>query len=423
MNANSPQTRDPAELDRFFQPVLDVAVLVARERSADDGVSAVPTRLRPFLRVAKLPKAGLAAARLALEEDSELRAAVAERIEESEVGRGPWLWVSRPDGWRSELEGEWELWRDQQQQRVDAEAERSSTRLLERATETAQRLAGRVEQLEALLGAAEAETAVARAEAAASAAERDTATEELQRRVTERAEAVRQLKHTEDLLATRTAELREVEDLLAEDGAEAPEPVVVDRDELAEAVRHAASQLDPLVRSLQRLADLVGLDLSAQTNEAAVAPKRRRAARLGRGIAAESTRAAEVLLALGGAVVFIDGYNVTMTVWPTLTATDQRRALERSVASLAARTGAEMHVVYDGDGTVGAPARSSGSAVRVRFTAVDVEADDEILDLIASVALERPVIVVSDDRRVQSGARRRGANVVGSRQLQPLLLR
>jgi hypothetical protein len=61
--------------------------------------------------------------------------------------------------------------------------------------------------------------------------------------------------------------------------------------------------------------------------------------------------------------------------------------------------------------------------VRVRFTRAEVEADDEILDSIASFPLDRPVVVVSDDRRVRRGARARGANVVGSRQFQPLLLR
>ena len=57
----------------------------------------------------------------------------------------------------------------------------------------------------------------------------------------------------------------------------------------------------------------------------------------------------------------------------------------------------------------------------MRFTAAEVEADDEILDLIGEVDLERPCIVVSDDRRVRDGARRRGANVLGSRQIVPLL--
>lgn len=422
MNADASQPRDTTELDRFFQPVLDVAVVVAREWCSDAGPSGVPPMLRPFLKVSRLPRAGLHAARLALEDDPALRAEVAERVAEADVGRGPWLWVTRPPGWRDDLEGEWELWQDQQRQKAAADAERSSARQLERATDTAQRLAARVEQLESALGGAQAALAEARAEAAQSAVERDRANAEAQRLAGERAEAVRQLKHIEELLAARTAELREVEDLLAEEPPVVADPTAPPA-EVVEAVRQGAVTLESLVRSFQRLSELVGVDYTQPAAGAVGEVARRRPVRVGRGIPAESTAAAEVLLAQPGAVVFVDGYNLTMAVWPSLTVTDQRRALERAATSLAVRTGAEVHLVFDGDGGGGSPSRSAGSAVRIRFTAAEVEADDEILDLIATVPIDRPVIVVSDDRRVQSGARRRGANVVGSRQLQPLLLR
>lgn len=422
---DQPSTRDTAELDRFFQPVLDIAIVVARERAADDGPHAVPARLRPFLRVARLPKAAATAARLTLEEDPDLRAAVAERVSEDDAGRGPWLWVTRPDGWRDDLEGEWVVWEEERSAASSREAEAATARRLDDALAAAERLDARVRTLEATLSNTEDELIRARAAADAATAERDTSAAELARRVAERAEAVRQLKRTEELLAARTAELREVEDLLVEDSATVVEPVAsVDRDALAEAIRNTVHQLDPLVRSLSRLASIVGVDLAAAdpANPAGTAT-RRRPARVGRGIAADSTAAADVLLRLEGVVVFVDGYNVTMTVWPQLSIADQRRVLERSATSLATRTGAEMHLIFDGDDTGGAPPRSTDRPVRVRFTSAEVEADDEILDLIATVPTERPVVVVSDDRRVQRGARRRGANVVGSRQLQPLLLR
>lgn len=431
----SDETTSPApertELDRFFRPVLDVALAFVRERAAEDGPTSAPSRLRPFLRVARLPGAAFTATRLALEEDAELRAAVADRVSVEDVGQGPWLWVSRPEGWREELEGEWAVW-EEDQQRASADAtEQSSARRLQRAVDSAQRLAGRVSDLESALESTERELARVRAEAEQCAAERDENAAELRRRVDERAEAVRQLKRTEDLLATRTAQLREVEDLLAE------EPAVLDPAPAAEgtaaldALRNVVAQLDPLHRSLARLADSLGVNLGslgvnvagASGGSGASAPPRRRAYRIGRGIDASSTAAAEVLLGLPGAVAIVDGYNVTMTVWPSLSGADQRMILERCAASLAARSGAEMHLVFDGEGAGGAPARSTDSAVRVRFTSGEVEADDEILDLIATFPLDRPVVVVSDDRRVQRGARNRGANVIGSRQLQPLLLR
>ena len=51
----------------------------------------------------------------------------------------------------------------------------------------------------------------------------------------------------------------------------------------------------------------------------------------------------------------------------------------------------------------------------------EVEADDVLLDLVEGLEPARPVVVVSNDRRVRSGARRRGANVLASDQLVVLL--
>jgi hypothetical protein len=427
------QDRDTSELDRFFRPVLDVAVVVARDLVAEDGPAAVPARIRPFAKVARLPKAGLTAARLALEEDASFREAVAARIDESEVGRGPWLWATRPDDWRDLLEVEWELWQDARREEAAVAAERSTAALLEKANAAIQRLEARVAQLEQIVAVTEEDLARARVEHTDAAAQRDAALVELQVRTDERAEAVRQLKQTEERLTARTAELREVESLLAES---AEDGVVVEEAAIGEdvvaAVRHTAGQLDALVRAVAQLSELVGANVEvpdaggAPAGGAAAgteARRRRRPHKVGRGIPEDSTTAAEVLLSLPGSVVLVDGYNLTMTVWPALAASDQRRILERTAGSVAARTGAEIHLVFDGDGDGAAVARSVPSGVRVRFTRAEVEADDEILDSIASFPLERPVVVVSDDRRVRHGARARGANVVGSRQFQPLLLR
>jgi hypothetical protein len=61
--------------------------------------------------------------------------------------------------------------------------------------------------------------------------------------------------------------------------------------------------------------------------------------------------------------------------------------------------------------------------VRVRFTPAGVEADDELLRLVLAAPRSRPVVVVSGDRRVRSGAGELGANVVGSATLVDLLRR
>jgi hypothetical protein len=223
----------------------------------------------------------------------------------------------------------------------------------------------------------------------------------------------------EERLATRTAELRTARSVAPEPEV-TPEPELP-REALASALRHVNARLDELVRGVAGLGELVGDDARAADEPGS--DRRRRPVRVGRGIADDSTSAAEILVSLPGSVTFIDGYNLTMTAWPTLGASDQRRALVRAATAVAARTGSEIHLVFDGDDGGGEPSRSTPAAVRVRFTSAEVEADDEILDLIGSVPLDRPVVVVSDDRRVRHGARARGANVVGSRQFQPLLLR
>jgi len=83
---------------------------------------------------------------------------------------------------------------------------------------------------------------------------------------------------------------------------------------------------------------------------------------------------------------------------------------------LSARSGVDVEVVFDGtDG--GNVAGTTRSAVRVRFSAGGVEADDLILERVRHLPPGQPVVVASSDHRVQDGARRLGANVLSSRQL------
>jgi rRNA-processing protein FCF1 len=63
------------------------------------------------------------------------------------------------------------------------------------------------------------------------------------------------------------------------------------------------------------------------------------------------------------------------------------------------------------------------SGVRYRFTAAGVEADDVLLARVDEEPPDRPVVVVSSDRRVRDGAHRRGANVLGARQILAVLRR
>ena len=101
---------------------------------------------------------------------------------------------------------------------------------------------------------------------------------------------------------------------------------------------------------------------------------------------------------LPGAHLIVDGYNVTKTGFPELTLSEQRDRLVRSLAALAARTSAEVTVVFDGAAV--ATSRPSGRGIRVLFSPPGVLADDVIRDLVRAEPRGRVVVVVSSDREV-----------------------
>jgi predicted RNA-binding protein with PIN domain len=136
------------------------------------------------------------------------------------------------------------------------------------------------------------------------------------------------------------------------------------------------------------------------------------------GMFDDTVEAAEHLLRAPGAVLVVDGYNVTMTGWPELGAADQRRRLVAALSDLAARTASHVELVFDGADIdpvpVPTPARQM---VRVRFSDPGVEADDVVIELAGCIPAATPVIVASSDNRVREGARRAGANLLHARQL------
>jgi predicted RNA-binding protein with PIN domain len=129
------------------------------------------------------------------------------------------------------------------------------------------------------------------------------------------------------------------------------------------------------------------------------------------------------LLGLPTLVAVVDGYNVTMEGWPTLDRSGQRDSLVTSAGGLQAQVPASIHLVFDGDADGGRPAVGAPLPVRVHFSAAGTEADDLILDMVARLPTDVPVLVVSSDRRVAEGARRLGANAVASSVLLELLRR
>jgi predicted RNA-binding protein with PIN domain len=179
-----------------------------------------------------------------------------------------------------------------------------------------------------------------------------------------------------------------------------------------------------------RQADEVRLALLVDTLDGAVTGLRRelalggggpRPADLVRGATAaqgtvgrvEDPAALDRLLALPSVHLVVDGYNVTKTGYPDLPLADQRDRLTHQLASLAARTSAEVTLVFDGAGVVAVPA-AAPRGVRVLFSDPGVLADDVIRALVAAEPEGRPVVVVTSDRAVADSVRRRGAHPVPS---------
>ena len=142
------------------------------------------------------------------------------------------------------------------------------------------------------------------------------------------------------------------------------------------------------------------------------------------GIFDDSVEAAEHLVRVPGVVLLVDGYNVSLLGWPDLPIAEQRARLVDALAELAARSGAEVTVVFDGADTA-YPGIVPGTArpVRVVFSPPGVEADDVVIGRVAELRPFRPVVVASSDRRVQAGTAQSGGNVISSPQLLAVLRR
>jgi predicted RNA-binding protein with PIN domain len=137
-------------------------------------------------------------------------------------------------------------------------------------------------------------------------------------------------------------------------------------------------------------------------------------AQVGRtGGAADSPAALDALLSVNVVHLIVDGYNVSKTGYPELPLADQRARLAGQLSALAARTGVEITLVFDGAGVTTAPTRA-GRGVRVLFSDPGVLADDVIRDLVAAEPQGRPVLVATSDRAVVDSVRLGGAHTVPS---------
>ena len=428
---------------------------VARAGEEDTPAVPAPVALRPFLHFAKLPVRAVVAARRAVDADDQFRARVAEAVSQDDVGWAGWLWLTRPPGWEVDLKALASGVAEAGEAEADRRAENEARR----------RLAG-------------AEAATQRAEAAAVAAKGEAAraatalAEErrARRAVAQEAEALgRRLAQAEDerdrargerdrareqagQAQRKVSELKEAVDELRRAPPPAPVPPVAhdgppasapDAGVAAEEVRRAAGALldaagaaAGMATSLRQAAVALGADppQSARAATMPPAPPTRRAppprtprrvpVALPPGILDDSVEAADHLFRVPGMTVLVDGYNASQLGWFELPIAEQRRRLVDALTELAARTGADISVIFDGaDAVWPAAVPTTARLVKVSFSPADVEADDVVLARVADLDLGRPVLVASSDRRVREGSSALGANVISSAQLLAALRR
>lgn len=427
--------------DAVLRPALEAAVVVARTGQAASPPVPAPRALRPVLGFTHLPDASLALVRRAVEDDEAFRRQVRDAVDGEVLGRGPWLFLDRPEGWEEELRALSGVARQREEAAERDRSEASAVRRLARA--------------EVALSVLEADLVTARRTAGESG---ERLAEERRLRRAAETEAgrlrgrIRVLEvvgedHAVAALRAALAEANAVAARLADElaaahdrgpeveRAHAPDLAVAGEVEaLARAVRRAGVTVTELATALDEAA--LGLAAGPGVSRSGGKPRgsRRPSDHPGggtlrepvappAGLAEHTVEAAEALLRAPGLVLLIDGYNVSKQVRPGLELAEQRAWLMAAAGGLAARTAVEVQIVFDGaEDTATAPATTPRRAgVLVRYSAADVEADDLLLDLVSAVAPLRPVAVASDDRRVSDGARALGANVLGVSQLAALL--
>src|SRR5579872_3289367 len=87
----------------MLRPALELSWAVAKVGSQARPPLPVPGRLRPIMRVARLPDRMLETVRQVVDDDTEFRERVVAAADEPVLGRPSWLWLVRPEGWQAEL--------------------------------------------------------------------------------------------------------------------------------------------------------------------------------------------------------------------------------------------------------------------------------------------------------------------------------
>lgn len=441
----------------MLRPALELAWAVAKVGSQSRPPLPVPGRLRPLMKMTRLPDRTLVTVREVMESDGGFRDRVVQAADEDFLGRASWLWLVRPEGWEEELGDLVDEAERTDEEEEEKRTSRAAQHRLEEANAALQKVRAEMVSMQTLNSQLDVELSTVRK--ARREAEEETA--KVRSALEEAIAGQDELRATAAGLAGRIKQLEEEGSAVRERAAAAG----VERDEavrraevlelaLAEAQRQAASfesqaatlrgSLEGLFIAARDTASAAGIPTTVPSSPASVDSMAPRSAPPGRDTAVDtapgnsptaspkripaslppamfedSPDAARHLVRVPGVVLVVDGYNVTLSSWPGTDLPMQRRRLVDSLAELAIRAGTEVLVVFDGvdDGNrLQLPASVRGR-MRVRFTASEVEADEVIVALVDSMPVHRPVVVATNDRQVRDDAARKGANVITVDQL------
>ena len=227
--------------------------------------------------------------------------------------------------------------------------------------------------------------------------------------------------------AATEAELRRLRGRVEELEKEVAAARRADRAEKGEGTLRSRLLLDTLLETAQGLRRELALPpvegSPADAVEADVAQQGSRIPSSHGSLASDDPALLDQLLALPRVHLIVDGYNVTKTAWPDSSLETQRDRLLNGLAPLAARTQAEVTVVFDAADKGERPLVKRPRGVRVLYSPFGVIADDVIRQLVAAEPTGRPVVVVTSDQAVARDVQRDGARTVAAGALSRLLAR
>lgn len=391
----------PGLSDRSLTSALEFAVGLAAVGSKVRPRLPFPSELKPFLRFHRLPPAALAKVREAIEADGVFLGRLGSVATDDLVDEVGMLWLTRPEGWQDaaaaivasadDVPGDdaAEL-RREQRRREAAEASAIRSRLEVVA------LREQVDAERTALGATAVELAAAHSEMKA-----------LRRRVAELERGAQKRSRGANAAAALTGSI-EAELAATRDQLQA---AVAARD--AALADRAAVHGEP-VGDIERVRALLTEALALTRGpSASTRPRQRSPIALPGGVYGNSEAAGEHVLRTTDVVILVDGYNVAKLGWPALALDRQRDVCIEAAENLARRWGCLIHIVFDGASVVGAASRAR-RLVRVSFSPEGVIADDVLRAEVGALDLDRPVVVVTNDKAVIADVRAAGANIVSS---------